>query len=146
MKLLVINGPNLNLLGIREPDVYGTSTYDDLCQMIQTYAVNHEFTVNIQQFNGEGDLIDCLHGARGCYDGIILNPAAYTHYSYAIHDAVKSIAIPTIEVHISNITARESFRNHSVISPACIGQVSGLGMYGYLAAMQYFIHKESTHV
>lgn len=138
MKFLVINGPNLNLLGSREPGIYGTSGYAQLCQMIQEKAAQHGSTAACFQANSEGTIIDAIHGAVGSFDAIVINPGAYTHYSYAILDALKAVEVPAIEVHISNIHQREEFRHRSVTAAGCVGQICGLGLYGYLAAMEYF--------
>ncbi len=138
MKVLIINGPNLNLLGEREPSIYGVTTLNQLIVMLKEYGRELGIIVHDFQSNSEGMLIDYLHGARDQYDGIILNPGAYSHYSYAIRDAIAAIGIPVIEVHISNIYGRESFRSHSVLAPVCLGQISGLGMEGYRLALNYF--------
>ena len=138
MKFLVINGPNLNLLGSREPGIYGTSGYAQLCQMIQEKAAQHGSTAACFQSNSEGAIIDAIHGAVGNFDAIVINPGAYTHYSYAILDALKAVEVPAMEVHISNIHQREEFRHRSVTAAGCVGQICGLGLYGYLAAMEYF--------
>ena len=138
MKFLVINGPNLNLLGSREPGIYGTSGYAQLCQMIQEKAAQHGSTAACFQSNSEGAIIDAIHGAVGNFDAIVINPGAYTHYSYAILDALKAVEVPAIEVHIYNIHQREEFRHRSVTAAGCVGQICGLGLYGYLAAMEYF--------
>lgn len=138
MRVLVLNGPNLNLLGQREPSVYGNTGLDVLVNMLKKYGEELGILVDHVQTNSEGELIDKLHGAIGRYEGIILNPGAYTHYSYAIRDAVASIDVPVLEVHISNIYAREEFRSRSVIAPVCVGQISGLGIYGYQLALDYF--------
>lgn len=138
MRVLVLNGPNLNLLGQREPSVYGNTGLDVLVNMLKKYGEELGILVDHVQTNSEGELIDKLHGAIGQYEGIILNPGAYTHYSYAIRDAVASIDVPVLEVHISNIYAREEFRSRSVIAPVCVGQISGLGIYGYQLALDYF--------
>lgn len=145
MKFLVINGPNLNLLGIREPGIYGKSGYDALVERIETAARDMDVTVDCFQSNHEGAIIDTLHAAMGVYDGIIMNPGAYTHYSYAILDALKAIGIPTVEVHISNIHQREEFRHKSVTAAGCDGQICGLGQYGYIAAMGYLVEKLRGH-
>ena len=139
MKLLVINGPNLNLLGGREPDIYGNTSYEELITGLTAYAKSHGLTLDSFQSNHEGALVDCLQGAVGSYDGIILNPAAYTHYSYALRDAIQAIRLPVIEVHISNIHQREDFRRVSVTAPACVGQITGLGTEGYFLAVDYFL-------
>ncbi len=138
MKIMVLNGPNLNMLGIREPEIYGNRTYSDLEAYIEDYAESKNIEVTVLQSNGEGELIDFIHHALGNYDGIIINPGAYTHYSYAIHDALASVNIPAVEVHLSNINKREDFRHRSVTAPACVGQISGLGFRGYLLAIDYF--------
>lgn len=137
MKLMVLNGPNLNFLGIREKQVYGTMQYEDACRYITEQAEMLGHTVTVLQSNSEGALIDALQQAY--YDkveGIVINPGAYTHYSYALHDAIKGNGIPTVEVHLSNIHAREAFRRTSVTAPACIGQICGFGVFGYVMAMQ----------
>lgn len=139
MKFLVINGPNLNLLGQREPDIYGRQDYAALCRMAEEYAVAHGSTAVCWQSNHEGAIIDTIQAAQGAYDGIIINPGAYTHYSYAIHDALKAIAVPAVEVHISDIHSREEFRRISVTAPACVGQISGQGFQGYTIAMDLLL-------
>ena len=139
MKFLIINGPNLNLLGQREPGVYGEDSYETLCRRLADFAAAHGSSVECFQSNHEGAIIDAIHAAQGVYDAIIINPGAFTHYSYAIHDAIKAVAVPCVEVHISNIHRREEFRHKSVTAPACVGQVCGLGLYGYEAAMGYFL-------
>ncbi|MGN6713501.1 type II 3-dehydroquinate dehydratase [Anaerocolumna jejuensis] len=136
MKLLVINGPNLNFLGIREKSVYGTEDYGYLKSLIQEKAIKENITVDIFQSNSEGNIIDRIQEAY--YDGtqgIIINPGAFTHYSYAIRDALASLTVPVIEVHISNIHKREEFRHNSVTAPVCTGQIVGLGLKGYLFAI-----------
>lgn len=135
MKILIINGPNINMLGIREPDVYGKTTYSDLCSYILTNMDTLGVKVEILQSNIEGEIINFIQQAYGNYDGIVINPGAYTHYSIAIYDAIKAVSIPTIEVHISNIHSREEFRRKSVIAPACIGQIAGMDKYGYILAV-----------
>jgi 3-dehydroquinate dehydratase-2 len=135
MKILVINGPNINLLGIREKSIYGTESYEDLCTLIKTEAQKRDLTISIVQSNIEGELINHIQGAYNTYDGIIINPGAYTHYSYAIYDALKAVMIPTIEVHISNIHGRDEFRSKSVTAPAAVGIISGFGLYGYVLAL-----------
>ena len=141
MKIMVINGPNLNMLGIREPEVYGGKNYADLEQYLESYAEEKDCEVVVLQSNGEGEIIDFIHHALGNYDGIIINAGAYTHYSYAILDALSAVKLPTIEVHISNIHKREEFRHKSVIAPACIGQICGLGFRGYTLAMDYLLEE-----
>ena len=139
MKILVINGPNMNMLGIRQPEIYGHATYEDLKSMIAGEAERLGAEVSFFQSNHEGAIIDAIHAAQGNYDAIIMNPGAFTHYSYAILDALKAVRIPCIEVHISNVHQREEFRHRSVTVPACVGQICGLGLYGYEAAMRYFL-------
>jgi len=139
MKLLCILGPNLNLLGEREKDIYGTLDFEGLKALIRKEAEKKGVEIEIFQSNHEGAIIDCLHEKRGIVDGIIINPGAYTHYSIAIRDALKAVHIPTIEVHLSNIYAREEFRHHSVVAPVCWGQITGLGAYGFILALQAFI-------
>lgn len=137
MKLLVINGPNLNFLGIRERDIYGSDTYEDLLRLIRRHAEKSGYEVSFYQSNHEGSLIDRIQEAYlDGTEGIIINPGAYTHYSYAIYDALRSInGIPIIEVHISDISAREEWRRHSVTAAACDLQITGEGFEGYLHAM-----------
>lgn len=135
MKVLVINGPNINFLGIREKHIYGNTTYQGMCDYIKKEAENLGIEVKIVQSNIEGELINYIQGAFECYDGIIINPGAYTHYSYAIMDAIKAVNIKTVEVHISNIHSREEFRRKSVIAPSCVGQICGFGIYGYIMAL-----------
>lgn len=139
MKLLVLNGPNLNMLGIREPDVYGRTDYNKLVEIISDYAESKGIEICIRQTNFEGELVTYIQQARGAYDGIVINPGAFTHYSYAVLDALLSAGVPAVEVHISNIHKREKFRHKSVTAPACIGQICGLGSKGYLLAIDFFI-------
>jgi 3-dehydroquinate dehydratase-2 len=136
IKLWLINGPNLNLIGSREPDVYGRDSYDDICRKVKQRAQQIEIEVRILQSNHEGEIIDAIHEAQTWADAIILNPGALTHYSYAIRDAITAVRLPTIEVHLSNVHAREEFRRHSVISPVVNGQIVGLGTFGYLLALE----------
>lgn len=135
-KILIINGPNLNMLGIREPGVYGTETLDTLCEKIKNKADTLNAQVECYQSNIEGEIINKIHSAMGVFDGIIINPGAFTHYSYAIRDALSSVNVPAIEVHISNVHKREEFRHKSVTAPVCIGQICGLGTNGYLYALE----------
>ena len=139
MKLLVLNGPNLNMLGIREPEIYGKETYDDLCQMVKEHAEKRGVTVSLYQSNHEGDLIDRIQMAYGDVDGIVFNPGGYTHTSVALADAVKAVGIPTVEVHISDVSSREDFRQISYIRAACIATITGHGLNGYLEAMDLLI-------
>ena len=138
MKFLILNGPNLNLLGTREPEIYGSCSYEDLCARLSEYAKKQGCGADFFQSNYEGALIEKIHASMGSYDAIILNPGAFAHYSYALRDALSSVAVPAVEVHISNIHKREEFRRHSVIAAACTGQICGLGLFGYEAAMDYF--------
>ena len=142
MKVYVIHGPNMNMLGIREPDIYGRQTYDDLVEYIRARCEENGIEPEFFQSNHEGALIDRLHAAHGNYDGIVYNPGAHTHYSYALHDAVECIDVPVVEIHISDISKREEFRRTSVIAPACIAQVKGLGKEGYLRALDILLEGE----
>ncbi len=135
-RIAVINGPNLNLLGSRETDIYGTETLEDIGKRLLIVAQSIDVDLHFIQSNHEGDIIDELHSLRLDVHGIIINPGAFTHYSIAIRDAVAAIQIPTIEVHLSNIYSREAFRQHSVIAPVTIGQITGLGSIGYVLALQ----------
>ena len=137
MKILVINGPNLNMLGIREPAYYGRETYTDLLQKIQKHAEKVGVTVEFRQSNHEGDLVDYIQSAYENFDGIVINPGAYTHTSIALLDAVKSVDIPTCEVHISDVNKREQFRQISYIRAACVLTITGHGTNGYLEAIDY---------
>lgn len=137
MKILVINGPNLNMLGIREPDHYGRETYGDLVNKIQNHCEKKGIEVALYQSNHEGDLVDAIQKAYGDADGIVINPGAYTHTSIAILDAVKSVNIPTVEVHISKVEEREEFRQISYIRLACVKTITGHGTDGYLEAIDY---------
>ena len=139
MKLIVLNGPNLNMLGVREPDIYGRTDYKRLVEIISEYAASKGVDAVIMQSNLEGELTTLIQQARGVYDGIVINPGAFTHYSYAILDALLSAGLPAIEVHISNVYKREEFRHKSVTAPACIGQICGLGVKGYLLAIDYLL-------
>lgn len=140
MKILVINGPNLNMLGIREPEHYGRETYIDLINKIETYAKD-KCTLDFKQSNHEGDLVDFIQSAYfDHFDGIVINPGAYTHTSIALLDAVKSVMIPTVEVHISDVSSREDFRQTSYIRAACIKTISGKGTDGYLLAIDELIN------
>ena len=135
MKLLVINGPNLNMLGIREPDLYGRTTYSDLCKLIEDHANEIGAEVELYQSNHEGDLVDIIQKAYGRIDGIVINPGAYTHTSVAILDALKAVSIPAVEVHISEVDKREEFRQISYVRLACFATITGHGINGYLEAM-----------
>ena len=139
MKILVINGPNLNMLGIREPSVYGNSTYSDLCNSINDYAKQLGVEVEIYQSNHEGDLVDKIQSAYNKADGIVINPAAYTHTSVALLDALKAVAIPAVEVHISDVSKREDFRQISFVRSYCFATISGHGFNGYLEAIDLLL-------
>lgn len=138
MKILVINGPNLNMLGIREPDVYGAQSFSALEDFIRNSAKELLLDVTLYQSNHEGELVDIIQSAYGVYDGIVINPAAYTHTSVAILDALKAVAIPTVEVHLSDINSREEFRKFSYVSLIAKKTVCGLGFEGYREALKYF--------
>ena len=137
MKILVINGPNINMLGIREPGIYGKDNFNTLCETVKSYAMENGIEVKLFQSNHEGALVDEIQAAYGVYDGIVINPGAYTHTSIALLDAVKSVSIPTVEVHISDVSKREDFRQVSYIRAACVKTISGLGIAGYIKAMEY---------
>lgn len=135
-KVSVINGPNLDLLGVREPGIYGKLSLQDILNRLEDEAKGYNIELDFYQSNHEGDIIEKIHEAyKNKYDGIIINPGAFTHYSYAIRDAISSVMIPTIEVHLSNVYSREEFRSKSVIAPVCAGQISGLGADSYSAAL-----------
>jgi 3-dehydroquinate dehydratase-2 len=134
-RVLVLNGPNLNLLGEREPHLYGSATLDAIMEQVRQHAATRQIEIEHLQSNHEGVLLDALHQARGRIHGIILNAGALTHTSYALRDAIAALQIPTVEVHLTNIYAREEFRRHSVIAPVCVGQISGFGALSYLLAV-----------
>jgi 3-dehydroquinate dehydratase-2 len=136
MKITVIHGPNLNLLGVREPEVYGRLTLTEIDRRLAELAGDLGVEITCVQHNGEGEIIDAIHRAGCRSDGIVINPAGYTHTSVAIHDALKAIPAPAIEVHLSNISAREDWRQRSMTAPACAGAISGLGVHSYLLALR----------
>lgn len=137
MKILVLNGPNLNLLGVREPSIYGNNTYADLKKKIEDHCREKNICVEVKQTNHEGVLVDEIQGALGNFDGIVINPAAYTHTSVAILDAAKAVNLPIVEVHISDVSKREDFRQISYIRQACIKTITGHGFSGYIEAIDY---------
>ena len=139
MKILVINGPNLNMLGIREPELYGKATYQDLVDLIEAEARQLDVQVSFVQSNSEGELVDAIQAAYDSMDGIIINPAAYTHTSVALLDAVKAVGLPTVEVHLTDSDSREEFRRISYIRAACIATIKDLGFQGYLEALQFLV-------
>jgi 3-dehydroquinate dehydratase-2 len=139
MRVLVLHGPNLNLLGTREPEIYGSQTLGDVNDTIAAAASELGITVKCEQYNGEGQIVDALHAARTAYDCVVINPGAYAHYSYAIADAIAAIQIPVIEVHLSNVAAREEFRRTSVTAASCRGTVSGLGPLSYVMALRALV-------
>lgn len=136
MKFLILNGPNLNLLGLREPAIYGRETYEDLRALVLSAAARLGLTADLYQSNHEGALVDAIQAAYGVYDGIVFNPAAYTHTSVALLDALKAVSIPTVEVHISDVSKREAFRQVSYVRSACIATITGHGLQGYVEAME----------
>ena len=145
MKILVINGPNINMLGIREPELYGSRSYDDLVALIQDEAARLGVDVECFQSNHEGTMVDIIQSAYGDTDGIVINPAAYTHTSVALLDAVKAVGIPTVEVHISDPDLRENFRRISYIRSACVKTIGGKGLEGYLEAMQFLCNLDKQN-
>ena len=144
MKLLVINGPNLNMLGIREPSIYGSATYADLCRLIRDHAVALGVEIELYQSNHEGELVDKIQEAYGKVDGIVINPAAYTHTSVALLDALKAVGIPAVEVHISDVSQREAFRRISYVREYCMATIAGHGFDGYTEAMDLLATGETV--
>lgn len=136
MRVLVVNGPNINMLGIRETSIYGDMNYEGLCEYIKSNGTELGMDVTTMQSNIEGDIVTMIQEANSVYDGIVINPAAYTHYSIAILDAIKAISIPVVEVHISNIHKREEFRHKSVTAMGCVGQICGFGIHGYVLGLE----------
>ena len=144
MNILILNGPNLNMIGIREPEIYGYKTYSDLEDFLNGLKSKYSIELDIKQSNLEGILIDLLHYSNDRFDGVILNAGAFTHYSYALFDAIKSIQIPVVEVHLSDITKREEFRKISVIKDACVISIMGFGFQSYEKGIKYLL-KEGTN-
>lgn len=140
LSILVLHGPNLNLLGKREPGVYGTTTLDDINHALEETAQALQVKVAAFQSNHEGALVDAIHAALGQHQGILINPGAYTHTSVAIRDAIAAVALPTVEVHLSNVYRREAFRHHSYIAPVAVGQISGFGAESYLLGLRGLVH------
>lgn len=140
MKFLVINGPNLNMLGTREPEKYGTTTLPDIEKEITAHAKEKGVEVDFYQSNIEGEIVTAIQKAKGIYDGIVINPAAYTHTSVALRDAILAIELPTVEIHLSNIHTREEFRHRSYTAPVCVGQITGFGKFGYIMALDAIIN------
>ena len=136
IRISLIHGPNLNMLGVRDPDIYGKETFESVNRKIEAHAKSLGMEIKIQQSNSEGAIVDFVQDALAWASAIVINPAAYTHYSYAIRDAIADSRLPTVEVHLSNVHAREEFRRHSVISPVVTGQIVGFGPYGYLLALE----------
>ena len=141
-RYLVIHGPNLNMLGVREPGVYGADTLEEINRRLLSWAEGQGIELSIVQSNHEGEIIETIQKALGRFAGLVINPGAYTHYSYVIRDAIAAVALPTVEVHLSNIHAREEFRHTSVIAPVCRGQICGLGWFGYILALSALAHAE----
>ncbi|MFH0976757.1 MAG: type II 3-dehydroquinate dehydratase [Spirochaetota bacterium] len=142
-KIVIIHGPNLNLLGTREPEIYGNLSFDEINKIIKDFSGKNNIEVNIYQSNSEGEIVDIIQKNRN-YDGLVINPAAYTHTSIAISDAIKAVNIPAVEVHLSNIHSREEFRKKSFIAPVCIGQISGFGHYSYILGISALINHFSN--
>ena len=142
LRVLVLNGPNLNLLGTRKPEIYGTTTLADIERMMRKRAAELGIEMDFMQTNHEGELVEAIQKAKGNYQYLLLNAAAYTHTSVAIRDAIEAVELPAVEIHLSNIHAREEFRHHSLIAPVCVGQICGFGAKSYLLALQYVAEME----
>jgi 3-dehydroquinate dehydratase-2 len=145
MKVLILHGPNLNLLGDRERELYGTTTLDELNRALEAWGDRHGVSVRTEQTNSEARLIDCLHDAAGWADGVVMNPAGLAHTSVCLADAVRAIAVPVVEVHLTNVFAREDFRRRSLVAEACLGVVAGLGPYGYIAACSSLLEQKERN-
>lgn len=145
MKILFLNGPNLNLLGKREPEVYGTTTLADIEKQVRAAAEPFKAEIDFRQSNLEGDLVNWIQEAKGKFDVIVLNAAAYTHTSIALRDAIAAVGVPTIEIHLSNVHAREEFRHKSLIAPVCCGQIIGFGPKSYVLAVEAAVNVKATH-
>jgi len=143
MKILVLNGPNINMIGIREPGIYGSQSFQDLLRLLDTWAVQYRVSLEQYQSNHEGDLVDKIQQAYGKFNAIIINPAAYTHTSIAILDALKAVSLPAVEVHISDVTSREDFRQISYAGMACKKTITGQGLDGYRQAIEYLLNNEN---
>jgi 3-dehydroquinate dehydratase II len=137
--ILCIHGPNLNLLGLREPGIYGELPLEEIDRRLQERALNQGVELRVMQSNHEGAIIDAIHDSRGWANALMINPGAYTHYSYAIRDAIAAVRLPAVEIHLSNVHAREPFRHTSVIAPVCVGQIAGFGWHSYLLGLQALI-------
>jgi 3-dehydroquinate dehydratase-2 len=144
MKVLFLNGPNLNLLGQREPKVYGSHTLAEIESMLRERALRHGVEIDFRQSNAEGDLVDWIQKAKGRFDSIVLNAAAYTHTSVALRDAIAATGVPVVEVHLLNIYAREEFRHRSLIAPVCVGQISGFGAFSYVLGFEAAVNLNDT--
>ena len=144
MKILFLNGPNLNLLGTREPGIYGQTTLQDIEKLVRDHANAAKADIAFRQSNSEGELVQWLHEAKGHFDAVVLNAAAYTHTSIALRDAISAVAIPTVEIHLSNIHARETFRHESKIAAVCVGQISGFGAFSYVLGLSAAINAIET--
>ena len=145
IKILVVHGPNLNLLGTRETAVYGSVTLEEINERLRAYVADKGIEVRTFQSNSEGAIIDAIHQALGWADGLVINPGAYTHYSYAIRDAIAAVGLPTVEVHLSTVQAREDFRHLSVIAPVCLGQIAGFGWQSYVLGLEALLMRRAKN-